>query len=166
MSIHKYLTSAFPLGIVILIYEYDPTYRVFNKKFNEYIINYKINKKIRNYFDELLEEGNLWTTPFGTFAKYNNDIGNTNTWLNVNYNILFNRFDNYVLFAIVPIHIHNTYDEYDECDRYERYERYDGYICSYGDLNNIPNEITNKYKLPVYIFNGVIDNNALMLYIK
>jgi hypothetical protein len=154
MSIHKYLTSTLPLDIVILIYEYDSTYRIFNnKKFNEYIMNYKINKKIRNYFDELFEEGNLWKMSFGTFAKYNNDIKNNEVWLNDNYNILFNRIDNYVLFAIVPIQI---------CDT----NIYDGFICSYGDFNNIPNEIINKYKLSVYIFNGVIQNNTLMLYIR
>ena len=154
MSIHNYLTSKLPIGIVISIYEYDPTYRICNdKKFNDYIINYKINKKIRNYIDGLLEDGCLWITPFGTFTNYEEDVSNNDIWLDIHYNILFNRFDNYVLFSIVPKYINNT-------------NIYDGFICYYRDFENIPNEIINQYRLFAYIFNGVIKNDQMMLYIK
>ena len=77
MSIHKYLTNNLTLGIVIKIYEYYPKYKIcMTENFNAEIMNYKIIKKIRSYFDNLLEDGFLWNTPYGTFSYYKDDIIN------------------------------------------------------------------------------------------
>ena len=46
------------------------------ENFNAEIMNYKIIKKIRSYFDNLLEDGFLWNTPYGTFSNYKDDIIN------------------------------------------------------------------------------------------
>jgi hypothetical protein len=154
MSIHKYLTSIFPLGIVINIYEYDPTYRIFkNKEFNIEIINYKDRKKIRYYFDELFSDRCVWTTHYGKFSHYKEDVNINDTWLGITYNILLNRYNNYVLFAIVPQNIYDTL-------------LYDGFLCSYSNIGKVPNDIKNKYKLPIYFFNGLLFNDQTLMYIR
>ncbi len=115
--------------------------------------NSAIHTRIRDYFDCLLDDGCLWQTPYGTFARNAEDVGN-NTWLNTDYKILLNRVDNYVMFAIVPHHICET-------------SVYDGFACTYGDLDTVPNEITEKYLCPTHVFNNDVVNNALIvLYIE
>jgi len=113
--------------------------------------NSAIHARIRDYFDCLLDDGCIWRTPYGVFAQRVEDIGN-NPWLNTDYKILLTRVDNYVMFAIVPPHVCETIV-------------YDGFACSYGDINTVPNDIQEKYQSPVYMFNGVIDNAAIVMYI-
>lgn len=110
-----------------------------------------IHARIRDYIDGLLDDGCIWRTPYGTFARNAEDVGNK-PWLNTDYKILLTRVDNHVLFAIVPDHIQET-------------DTYDGFACSYGDINTVPNVIQDKYPCPVYMFNGVIDNAAIVMYI-
>jgi hypothetical protein len=114
--------------------------------------NSAIHTRVRDYFDGLLHDGCLWQTPYGTFARNAEDVGNK-PWLNTDYKILFNRVDNYVLFAIVPDHV---------CDT----NTYDGFACTYGDLDTVPNEITEKYLSPAFVFNNAtINNAAIVMYI-
>jgi hypothetical protein len=109
--------------------------------------------KIRNYFDGLFEDGCLWSTQYGTFTKHEADVKPNKIWLNTNYKILLNRVDNYILFAIVPQDISET-------------NNYDGFACSYGELTNIPNEVTEKYQLPMFIFNRAVNNDEMVCYIE
>jgi hypothetical protein len=115
------------------------------------ILDTAIHTRIRDYFDCLLDDGCLWRTPYGTFARNAEDVGN-NTWLNTDYKLLLTRVDNYVMFAIVPQHVCET-------------SVYDGFACCYCDINTVPNDIQEKYQSPVYMFNGVIDNAAIVIYI-
>ena len=121
-------------------------------QFNTEIMNYKIIKKIRSYFDSLLEDGYLWNTPYGTFSYYKDDIIN-NIWLGHIYNVSIKRFENYILFSIIPYNINNIIS-------------YDGFICSYENITNIPNDIINKYLLSAYIFDSIIKNDQFILYIR
>lgn len=109
--------------------------------------------KIRNYFDGLFEDGCLWSNSYGTFTKHETDVKPNKIWLNTNYKILLNRVDNYILFAIVPEDISET-------------NTYDGFACSYGELTNIPNEITEKYQLPMFIFNRDVNNDEIVVYFE
>ena len=109
--------------------------------------------KICNYFDGLFEDGCLWSNQYGTFTKHETDVKPNKIWLNTNYKILLNKVDNYILFAIVPQDISET-------------NAYDGFTCSYGELTNIPNEVTKKYQLPMFIFNRDINNDEMVFYIE
>jgi hypothetical protein len=117
---------------------------------NNASINSAIHTRIRDYFDCLLDDGCLWQTPYGTFARRVEDVFANNTWLNTEYKILLHRVDNYVMFAIVPPHVCET-------------SVYDGFACTYGDLDTVPNEITEKYLCPTHVFNNDVVNNALIV---
>ncbi len=115
--------------------------------------NSVIHARIRDYFDSLLDDGCLWHTPYGTFARRVEDVFANNPWLNTDYKILLHRVDNYVIFAIVPPHI---------CETTE----YDGFACCYGDLDTVPSEITGKYPCPTHVFNNdVVNNDLIVIYI-
>ena len=109
-----------------------------------------IHTRIRDYFDCLLDDGCLWHTPYGVFARNAEDLSNNNIWLNTDYKILLHRVDNYVMFAIVPQHVCET-------------SAYDGFACCYGHLDTVPNEITDKYPCPTHVFNNDVVNNALIV---
>lgn len=116
-------------------------------------VNLAIHTRIRDYFDCLLVDGCIWRTPYGMFARNAEDAGNNNTWLNTDYKILLHRVDNYVMFAIVPPHVCET-------------SVYDGFACCYGHLDTVPNDISNKYKCPAFVFNNTtINNSVIVMYI-
>ena len=114
------------------------------------ILDAAIHTRIRDYFDCLLDDGCLWHTPYGVFARNAEDLSNNNIWLNTDYKILLHRVDNYVMFAIVPQHVCET-------------SAYDGFACCYGHLDTVPNEITDKYPCPTHVFNNDVVNNALIV---
>ena len=103
MSLHNILTSFFPLGIVIKIYEYDPTYKIFkNIDFNEELKNYKIIKNIRCYFDGLLEDGCIWKNKYGIFKQFEENDKNDNIYIGYEYDVFVKNFDIYSFFTIIP----------------------------------------------------------------
>ena len=114
------------------------------------ILDTAIHTRIRDYFDCLLDDGCLWRTPYGTFARNAEDAGNNNIWLNTDYKILLHRVDNYVMFAVVPQHVCET-------------SVYDGFACSYGNLDTVPIDIQEKYKCPAFVFNNATINNAVIV---
>ena len=171
MSIHNFLISCFPLGIVIKIYEYDTTYKIFkNIDFNEELKNYKIIKNIRSYFDGLLEDGCIWENKYGIFTQFEE---NYNINIYYKYDVFIKNCDIYSLFAIIPYCLKYV----KECDTlyqippeldFIQIKSYDGYVSLHENIENIPNDIKNKYNLAAYIYdrNLNIPNNRIIMYIK
>ena len=82
-------------------------------------------------------------------------------------------FDIYSFFTIIP----HSLKYVKECDTLYKIppklycieiKLYDGYVCLHENIDNIPNDIKNKYNLAAYIYDRSLNipNNRIVMYIK